>query len=418
MTNILIISGVTPPDVSATGKIARSIAGMLALKKRTNVTLLALTSDHTQPETETKRNLKIVRCLSRYGVYKREAQKGGGLPHKIKVRALRIWQEKCGSHDFEKHEKQMIKTAQRIIETDGITVVFTVSHPFGCHEVGAELKKTNPSLIWLPYYTDSYSANPVSAGSAEHEAELLTLADKIFITPYLVNDPAFTGQFAEKQSILHLPIIQPAAKLSEDNAGHRSDGRTVVIYSGLFYEKIRNPEMMLKVFASLPDKYVLHLYTRGCQDKVKEYTDRYPKKIIYHGFVPPDELEKRLSAADAFINIGNNVVNQVPSKLYDYIAQGKPVINFYSSDGDIGKKHLDLYPLALSLDVNLRSPKEMAADITGFLERHKGERLDYNTATASLEEHRLKNVSAKLYSAMGELQAERGTDEAADSPAE
>ena len=33
--------------------------------------------------------------------------------------------------------------------------------------------------------------------------------------------------------------------------------------------------------------------------------------------------------ADAFVNIDNELIDFMPSKIYEYISFGKPIINFY-----------------------------------------------------------------------------------------
>ena len=46
---------------------------------------------------------------------------------------------------------------------------------------------------------------------------------------------------------------------------------------------------------------------------------------------------------------GNKVDNQVPSKIFDYISLGKPIINVYTSEKDPALEYLKQYPLALNI---------------------------------------------------------------------
>ncbi|MBR0214875.1 MAG: hypothetical protein IJL95_09160, partial [Solobacterium sp.] len=45
--------------------------------------------------------------------------------------------------------------------------------------------------------------------------------------------------------------------------------------------------------------------------------------------VPAAEAEAVMMAADVLVNIGNSVDNQIPSKIFDYISSGRPVLNLY-----------------------------------------------------------------------------------------
>ena len=49
------------------------------------------------------------------------------------------------------------------------------------------------------------------------------------------------------------------------------------------------------------------------------------------------------------MNIGNKVLNQVPSKLFTYIATGKPIINLCTSRNCPTIPYLDKYPLSLNV---------------------------------------------------------------------
>jgi len=52
--------------------------------------------------------------------------------------------------------------------------------------------------------------------------------------------------------------------------------------------------------------------------------------------------------SDNLIAVGNNDCNQVPSKIFEYMSFGKPIVYFYSDD-DVNVKILKKYPIALCL---------------------------------------------------------------------
>jgi hypothetical protein len=157
--------------------------------------------------------------------------------------------------------------------------------------------------------------------------------------------------------------------------------------------------MLLKIANRLPDKYVLHLYPRGCSETVDKYREILKSKVQIHGFVDSDELVKCIWGSDILINIGNTVVNQVPSKLYEYIAYGKPIINFYQNLEDISIAHMEKY--SLCLNVPYSDDDEFICNITQWCQRHKDDILTYEEGTAQMPEKRLSSVVERMCGIMG-----------------
>ena len=51
--------------------------------------------------------------------------------------------------------------------------------------------------------------------------------------------------------------------------------------------------------------------------------------------------------ADVLINIGSSVDTMVPSKIFEYMATGKPIISFFRHDTEPSIHYLGHYPLTL-----------------------------------------------------------------------
>ena len=65
--------------------------------------------------------------------------------------------------------------------------------------------------------------------------------------------------------------------------------------------------------------------------------------------VDNDEAESILMSADILVNIGNSVSNQIPSKLFDYISTGKPILNIYKNKNCPSLEILSKYPDVLNV---------------------------------------------------------------------
>lgn len=141
-------------------------------------------------------------------------------------------------------------------------------------------------------------------------------------------------------------------KLSEEKT--LNDGKTHCVFLGRLYEKIRPPEKIIKVIAGLdmPD-IVFDFYGMG-QELIENSPDYLEAKsrIVLHGSVGNEEAEKVRALSDVLVNIDNANLSQVPSKIFEYISTGKPIINFYFIDKTPILEYLNNYPVCINVNVN------------------------------------------------------------------
>ena len=122
------------------------------------------------------------------------------------------------------------------------------------------------------------------------------------------------------------------------------DNTINIVFTGMLSETIRNPETILKCFFYLRDiDFVLHFYSRGCEDILNEVKKQLGNKIELHGFVPTEVSYAAIKKADYLLNISNKTNYQVPSKIFEYFASGKPLINYIYSDNDPAMKYYNQY---------------------------------------------------------------------------
>ena len=57
-----------------------------------------------------------------------------------------------------------------------------------------------------------------------------------------------------------------------------------------------------------------------------------------------------INNSDIIINIGNNIINQVPSKIFEYIESKKVILNIASIENDTSKFYLEKYDLAILIN--------------------------------------------------------------------
>ena len=94
------------------------------------------------------------------------------------------------------------------------------------------------------------------------------------------------------------------------------------------------------------------------------------------------------------MNVGNSVAEFKPSKVFEYISTGKPIINFYYPG--LQDEELAKYPLALQVemsgDVSAQKKK-----ICAFIDSVYKKRLDKSEIEEIYHRHTKENVSKILY---------------------
>lgn len=389
MKNILIISNFIPPEHSATGRIAFSIAKELS--KNNAVHLTCLSSNEEIPSCE---RLTVKKVLTRYGKYKKLVasalqKKGlGRLLSKIRYKIYYNYLQKKGAEDLKSHLEEFKKSTKKYVVENGIDTIITVSNPFETQEVGQYLKAQIKTLKWFPYLMDSNRHNLSYDFAVEKEREVLKDADKILIVPALTFDEDFCKDFEGKTEVVDLPIIP-----TETQVDAPQDVTTIkMIFAGMFYKEVRDPKPLLEFVSRLPKNYRLELYCGGYVAPINNYKEVLGERLSVNGFISPEELDKKMSDAHLVINIGNTVLNQVSSKAYDLIATGKPILNLYQNEKDISFGHLKKYPLCYHLDYQNINEKDVC-EFVKWVEENANEKMEYLQATEKLKEKRLSSVA-------------------------
>ncbi|MEA4966726.1 MAG: hypothetical protein VB048_01230 [Bacteroidaceae bacterium] len=129
-------------------------------------------------------------------------------------------------------------------------------------------------------------------------------------------------------------------------------------YAGVFYEKIRNPEVFFDYLVTLECDFRFYLYTSSSNMDTKiminKYKDRLQDKMVLSYDIPRLELLKRLRSLDFLINLNNTSNIQVPSKIIDYTLTKRPIYSFSQNDFDVETFQSFMegnYERALSVDI-------------------------------------------------------------------
>jgi len=247
--------------------------------------------------------------------------------------------------------------ALKLVRDIPFDTMISTSTPYTGHLVGKAVKKAHPDLFWTVDIGDPFSFGQPpwnNTGLFEKlnkrsEVAVLELADSISVTVHSCKT-AYINMLPgilEKITVIP-PLFSGTAKARPAVSGQRHKGHQLV-FTGSLYRDIRNPAYLLSmlsgVFERMPEAEA-HFYghLNDCTDLFKSALERFPKNLFLHGLVSREVATDVLQQADVLINIANRTRHQLPSKLVDYMASGKPILNIVSVEDDNSLSFLRAYP--------------------------------------------------------------------------
>jgi hypothetical protein len=284
------------------------------------------------------------------------------------------------------YRKAALRQLEIIHKDKPIDVVWCICSPMAAICAGADFKKLHPEVRVCSYTVDPYSTpdrvRPIlhcRKDMLDFEKNTLLKMDSV-----LLSEEVYNARPELREAIptcRPLPYLMPPFEVSKNKS---EKGKALVgVYAGSFYEKIRNPRFMLSVLSRLNrNTFKLVLYSKGCENVVGEYAT--VDNIEQHGLITPTQLAEEYRKSDILIGVGNSVSDFLPSKTFEYIAQGKPIVYFNYKGHD--SKELMVYPLALQLSDDM--PVETACGrLLEFCDRVKTETIKEEELASLYSKH-------------------------------
>lgn len=260
-------------------------------------------------------------------------------------------------------------------------------------------KKEHPEVKWLTYTLDPVTIND---DAYEHilfkahrrkryhqmEKSFWETADWNLFTEELY--PLMKEEFGnQKNNYICFPYVLTKPYIERCTTNQKR-GKILAVYAGALYLNIRNPRMMLEVMSKV-ENVNTELYTSGeCDGLISEYEG---ENIERKGMLPREHyLHLINNEADVLINIGNSTNLMAPSKFFELLSTGLPLINFYTTK-NTNYKMTERYPLGLNIGGDVANPSER---VQQFCESMKGKRLSFEEVESLFPENNLDKQVRKL----------------------
>jgi hypothetical protein len=338
------------PFISANTSIGYSIGETLSQEYNHEVVYIGRRQDESQDFINDYRGNKI--CFLNKKIENRHLQK-------VKNIIKRYLSERL----FFRADAKSLKA---IVKKEQIDALICVIAPIDDARIVQRARLSIPCILYQldPFY---HYEDKIDRTKKQEFFKILKFFQAVYTTDLLMEeykgDVSFNN-ILDKFKVAEFPLLKPIPI----TASVEKDSRVVrLLYTGAFYQRIRPPEILLKLKSILPENYQI-IFCGTC-DSETDFKLLQESGIVCKGRLLPDQLLKEYQESDILINVGNIIKTQMGSKLIGYIATGKPILNimqFVDCTADVLRE----YPYALNiLASKICEQREIIVD---FLERYKG----------------------------------------------
>lgn len=392
--HIVFIVGSYYPNYSAVGKCAGNIAD--ALSQNNKITVICSKNHPDQNEEEIYNSQRIIRIMTKEKEtrFNLEENIHHSIGFKKRVNEARYKLYKMSriiKTIFSKVsiKKELVQSYLDALNNINAPVdaIIPVSMPFESVVAAVQYKiNYNEKVKVIPYLFDQFVDNEnlhrfrfnkdlKRKNHVELEKNAIKCADSVLILKQLKN--YYLEQHKnqmEKVYVVEHPLLR---KPNSDPDSFQN--KMLFIYAGSFYKTIRNPEYMLNLFNNALDSLdgTLSLYSFGnCNEIISKYTSRN-KRIINYGKVTTEKVYEELHKNNFLVAVGNKDNKQVPSKIFEYLSYGKPIIYFYSNNRDINLDVLKKYNLAICIEQDNECVNSNSSELIQFCKDNITKRLKF-----------------------------------------
>lgn len=360
--HVVVLVGSYYPNFSAVGICAKNVVD--ELKKEVDITVISQKTDVNEKDKEEYDGYTLVRISTFLDSLREKNLCGKRNIYKntvlLSVRLLRYFQAVfCRINKKNDLVNAYIKKLIEVDQDKKIDATISCCFPFESVIAGAIYKrKFRKDIINIAYLFDLYANS--STLHRNYVNKKIKFKPHINFEWKLLNDynniiamHSWNSHFIKyhkelfaKVDFMEHPLCIPKRNIV--NKHIQSNKHKVVTYTGVLDQKIRNPQIALKYFDELlqTDKKIeIHFYILGnCNDKVNKLCLKYPQSVFNHGSVSSEIAHKAMENTDILLSIGNKGTGQTPSKLFEYISTGKPIIHFSKTCLDPAINILNKYP--------------------------------------------------------------------------
>ncbi|GHU78757.1 hypothetical protein AGMMS49992_29970 [Clostridia bacterium] len=288
------------------------------------------------------------------------------------------------------------------LSTENYDAIITTLLPIEacCAVIESDLKCKKYIYQLDPYWNNQTFISKYSSDRLSYEKRMIGMYDSIFTLPLLINSPINGDRYCSKYIELEFPMIKKIAAETDDK--WRVRNTIACVFLGKLYPDIRPPDLLVEIISKLVyDDIEFYFYGSGLDTIVKSRYYSTAKEIITLGNqVSSSKAKEIMISADFLVNIDNRAENQVPSKIFEYMSTGLPILNFYFNKQSETSRYLSKYPLSISLKLDSVNLVQNANSLVQYIHQNLNKRVPFTTVQNMYHECTPEYVARKMISAI------------------
>ena len=250
------------------------------------------------------------------------------------------------------------------------------------------IKREKNQIRYIPYFLDAlsggygpkvFSQDWTIRRGRKWEDKLLGSADRIIMMQSCrehCEKHLSDAVYFHRIRFVDLPLFTPALDVVEQV---QHDERIRLLYVGSIPQHIRDPEYFLRLFhqIEIPNLELIIVGTSTCPALLQRAAEQDERIHI----LPPvshSEAMSMMRSADIFLNLGNNNPRMTPSKIFEYMSFGKPIISTAPIADEPSLRYLERYPCSLVIN-QLQAVSEHVIKVQNFILENKCSKIDTST---------------------------------------
>jgi len=278
-----------------------------------------------------------------------------------------------------------------LCKSEHFDMIVSEYHGYETLYAGYRVKKRFPQVVFLPIFWDSLSGGfPAKYLPQKYERKrrraceekLVANAERIIV---MEASKKFHEQYSSNMIYYHKMVYMDIPGFikqiyTEQTSSLIMPGKINIVFSGVLTLPDRDPTYILQLFDCLNRKDVVLVFL--CIGNGKRVLERenldFKGKMIVSGYVKQNELKAIYRDANFLINFGSSNPSMVPSKIFEYMSHGKPIISTKMIDDEPCIQYLKHYPAALIIDQRVPL-HENAEKLNVFINKNVGLHVPYGT---------------------------------------
>ena len=233
----------------------------------------------------------------------------------------------------------------------------------------------------------------------ENEPEYFKKADIILTTEILKDEYAFHKDYSSfTDKIYGIPFPSFVKSAVTQKSDFLNKEKLNIVYCGFLNDGYRNPQKALSLFieaAKINPNINIHFFGYNRSSICKEYQKQYPENVFIHNQVDSSVIPSILNDANILLNIGNNLKLQLPSKIFEYFATGKPIVHLETTYECNCRKYIQDYPLSYIISNN--DDDKNADKLYDFITLNRNNRVDISVLDKQYHSYTPDAVALKIH---------------------